>query len=73
MSNATQPDRAGLTLVLVGDALADAARLIAVNALIAESAARRGDGVEAFAKLRIVADVLDEAREIVAIAGRIAR
>ncbi len=30
-------------LALAGDAIADAARLIAVNALAAEGAARRGD------------------------------
>lgn len=60
-----------ITLALAGDALADAARLIAVNGLLAESAVRRGDGEEAFAKLRIVADALDGAREIVALAGRI--
>lgn len=60
-------------LMLAGDAIADAARLIAVNGLMAESAARRGDGEETFARLRIVSDTLEEAREIVRLAGRIAK
>ena len=47
-----------------------AARLIAFNGLLAESAAARGDLAEAFAKLRLVAHALDEARDIVAIAGK---
>jgi hypothetical protein len=60
-------------MVLAGDALADAARLIAVNGLLGESAARRGDEAEAFARLRAVADALDEAREIVRLAGEATR
>ena len=71
MSKAGVPDT--IAPALYADALADAARLIAVNALIAESAARRGDGVEAFDRLRSVAAALDEAREVVRLAGRVAR
>lgn len=73
----TQPlatnDRAALVNALAGESIVDASRLIAINALSAESAARRGDMPLAFAKLRLVADALNEAREIVAIAGRIAK
>jgi hypothetical protein len=60
-------------LAVAGDAIADAARLIAVNALAAEGAARRGDETEAFARLRAVADALDQAREIVRLAGDVTR
>ena len=60
-------------MALAGDALADAARLIAVNGLLGESAARRGDEAEAFARLRAVADALAEAREIVKLAGGLKR
>jgi len=73
MTNATNPNKINLTLALAGDALADAARVIAVNGLLAESAARRGDGAEAFDRLRKVAHALDDARAIVALAGRIAQ
>ncbi len=59
-------------LALARDAIADAARLMAVNALLAEAATRRGEGAEAFAYLRKVAAALDQAREIVRLAGRIA-
>jgi hypothetical protein len=38
---------------------------------LAESAARRGDEGETFAHFRAVAAALDEAREIVRLAGRI--
>jgi hypothetical protein len=55
-------------MALAGDALGDAARLIAVNGLLAESAARRGDEAETFARLKAVADALDEARECVKLA-----
>jgi hypothetical protein len=65
-------DKSDAGLPFYRDALADAARLIAVNGLLAESAMRRGGGVEAFAHFRKVADALDEAREIVRLAGRIA-
>ncbi len=60
-------------LALAGDAIADAARLIAVNDLAAEGAARRGDEAEVFARLRNVADALAEAREIVKLAGGLKR
>jgi hypothetical protein len=60
-------------MALAGDALADAARLIAVNGLLGESAARRGDEAEAFARLRLVAAALEEAREVVELAASIAR
>jgi hypothetical protein len=66
-------DKTGLMMALAGDALANAARLCAVNGLLAESAVRRGDGAEAFARLRGVADALDEARGVVALAGRVAK
>jgi hypothetical protein len=66
---ATTENAAEFRMALAGDALADAARLIAVNGLLGESAARRGDGAETFARLRIVAAALDEAREIVRLAG----
>lgn len=52
---------------LAGDALADAARLIAVNGLLAESAFQRGDEEEAFAKFRAISGALEAAREIVAL------
>lgn len=64
---------ADLRAAFAGDALADAARLIAVNGLLGESAARRGDEAEAFARLRAVAFALDEAREIVRLAGEVTR
>lgn len=60
-------------MALACDAIADAARLIAINGLLGESAARRGDEAEAFARLRAVAYVLDEAREIVRLAGEVTR
>jgi hypothetical protein len=73
----TQPlaskDRASVANALAGDAIVVSARLIAVNGLSAESAALRGDMAEAFAKLRLVAHALDEAREIVMLAGRICK
>lgn len=65
-------EKINMATALAADGLADAARLIAVNGLLAESAARRGDGAEAFARLRLVASALAEAREIVRLAGRIA-
>jgi len=58
-------------LTLAGDALADAARLIAIHGLAAEGAAKRGDEADCFAHLRAVADTLAEAREIVRLAGGI--
>ncbi|MDI9849990.1 hypothetical protein QM467_18280 [Rhodoblastus sp. 17X3] len=73
----TQPlaskDRVSVANALAGDGVVVAARLIAFNGLLAESAAARGDLAEAFAKLRLVAHALDEARDIVTIAGRIAK
>ena len=60
-------------MALTGDALADAARLIGMSGLLAEGAARRGDEAEAFARLRTVAAALDEAREIVRLAGEMTR
>ncbi|MCW2283791.1 hypothetical protein M2323_001777 [Rhodoblastus acidophilus] len=72
MSEAPKIDKV-VALHLAGDAIADAARMIAVNGLMAESAARRGDGEEAFARLRVVSDALEEARDIVRLAGRIAK
>jgi hypothetical protein len=56
---------------LVGDGLETAARIIAINGLAAEGAARRGDEAEAFARLRVVADALDAAREIVKLGRRL--
>ena len=56
-------------MALAGDVLADVARLVAINALAAEGAARRGDEAEAYARFRAVADALDMARDIVRLAG----
>ena len=64
---------ASCCLELAGDALETAARLIALNALAAEGAARRGDEGECFARLRAVAETLDEAQDIVRLAGGISR
>jgi hypothetical protein len=70
----TQPKtRAGATqleyrMSLAGDAIADAARLIAVNALAAEGAARRGDDAGTIERLRAVAAALDAARDVYALA-----
>ncbi|WP_294538746.1 hypothetical protein [uncultured Rhodoblastus sp.] len=58
---------------LAADGLATASRLIAVNGLLAESAAMRGDMGEAFSRLKACNAALSEAREIVAAAGRIAQ
>jgi hypothetical protein len=73
----TQPlattDRAAVANALSGEGLIFAARLIATNGLIAESAVARGDLAEAFARFRLVDSALQAAREIVAIAGRIAK
>lgn len=66
-------DRAAVTNALVRDGLVVAARLIAVNGILAESAALRGDVALAFAKLRLVAHALDEARSVVMLAGRISK
>ena len=63
---------AALRMALAGDALADPARSIAVNGLLGESAALRGDEAEVFARLRAIAAALEEAREIVRLAGRMA-
>jgi hypothetical protein len=57
-------------IALAGDALADAARLAAINGLLAESAARRGDERETFDRFRAIAHALDAARELVRIARR---
>jgi hypothetical protein len=57
-------------MVLAGDALADAARLFAVNWLLGESAARRGDEAEALTRLRAVAAALQAARDVWRLAGR---
>ncbi len=64
---------AALMMAMAGDALANAARLIGINGLLAESAMRRGDLAEAFDRLRLVADTLDEAREIVRLTDRIVK
>ncbi len=69
----TTYDRAAVANALASDGLAVAARVIAVNGLLAESAAARGDLAEAFTKFRLIDSALQEAREIVAIAGRIAK
>jgi hypothetical protein len=66
-------DRAAVVSALAGDGLAVAARVIAVNGLMAESAVARGDLAEVFAKFRLVDSALQDAREIVALAGRIAK
>lgn len=59
-------------MALVGDALGVAARLIAVRALAGESAARSGDEAETIKRFRAIAAVLDEARDMYAIAsGRV--
>jgi hypothetical protein len=56
-------------IALAFDGLADAARLMAINALLAESAARRGDTfVE---RLQSVAAALDEVRDIYKLAQRV--
>jgi hypothetical protein len=55
-------------MALVGDAIADGARLIAVNALAAEGAARRGEDAGTIERLRAVAAALDTAREVYALA-----
>jgi Flp pilus assembly protein TadD len=73
MKGALDTNKSRSLLAMAGDALAEAARLIAINGLLAESAIRRGDGGEAFAHLRKVADALDDARDVVALAGRISR
>ena len=62
-----------LNIELAIDGLRAAARLIAINGLMAESAAGRGDLAEAFARFRLVDSALQEARELVAIAGGIAK
>ena len=68
-----EPDTASEhRMALAGDVIADAARTIAVHGLLAESAARRGDEAETFARLRAVADTLAAAREVVRLAGRTA-
>lgn len=61
------------TRFFAADGVIVAARLIGINGLLAESAMQRGDAAEAFAKLRLVADALDEAREIVRLAERIVK
>lgn len=61
-------DRAALASLLAGDGVAVAARIIGLNGLAAEGAARAGDMETAFANLRAVAVALQEARDIVAIA-----
>jgi hypothetical protein len=71
--SATTENAAEFRMALVGDALADAARLIAINSLLAESAARRGDEAGTFARLRLVAAALDEARAIASLAAERAR
>jgi hypothetical protein len=60
----------GYRIELAGDALGDAARIIAINGLLAEGAARRGDEGEAIERLRAVAAALDSARDIYRLAGR---
>jgi hypothetical protein len=64
---------ADFAAALAGESIAEAARLIALSALSAEGAARRGDMPLAFDKLRLVAHALDEARSIVMLAGRISK
>ncbi len=56
-------------MALAGDALGDAARLIAVNGLLAEGAARRGDEAGTIERLRAVAAALDAARDMYALAS----
>ena len=56
-------------MALASDALAVAARVIAVNGLLAEGAARRGDEAETLARLRAVARALQEARDVYALAS----
>ena len=61
-------------VTLAGDALGDAARIIAINGLIAEGAARRGDEEAMVEALRAVATALEAARDAYAIStGRAAR
>jgi hypothetical protein len=60
-------------MALAGDAPADAARLIAINGLAAEGAARCADEAQVFARLRAVAAALDAARDIVKLAGGLTR
>jgi hypothetical protein len=54
------------------DALATAARLVAINALAAEGAARRHELPDYIERMRQASAALDEAREIVRLAGRVA-
>ena len=55
-------------MALAGDALGDAARIIAVNGLLAEGAARRGDEAGAIERFQTIAAALDEARDVYALA-----
>lgn len=57
-------------MLLAGGALADAARLIASRALLAESAACRGEWQSYVDHMRIAAAGLAEAREIAAVVLR---
>ena len=66
-------DRPDVADALATDGLMVAARLIALNGLMAESAASRGDLAEAFARFRLVDAALQEAREIAIAAGRIVK
>ncbi|MDI9848138.1 hypothetical protein QM467_08755 [Rhodoblastus sp. 17X3] len=66
-------DRVAVTGLIAGDGIMAAARLIGINGLLAEGAMQRGDCAEAFSKLRLVADALEEAREIVRLVERIVK
>ena len=57
-------------MALAGDALGDAARIIAVNGLLAEGAARRGDEIGTIERFQVIAAALDGARDIYRLAGR---
>jgi len=56
-------------MALAGDALADAARLIACQGLLAESAARHGDEAGVIARFQAIATALDAARDVHALAA----
>lgn len=72
MSNAPEKN-SEFRMALASDALGYAARLIALNALAAEGAARDGDEAAFVARFQAVAAALDEARDVYALAGRATR
>jgi hypothetical protein len=57
-------------MALAGDALGDAARIIAVYGLLAEGAARRGDEIVTIERFQAIAAALNEASGVYRIAAR---